>query len=127
MSTDTKHNISSLLKLVAPHPKKGQRLHYPQPPGSADAWLLAAMARQSKQTIVVLTAEPLQAQRLLQEISLVDHDLRVRTLPDWETLPYDGFSPHQDLVSERLRTLYALTQNDVDVLTVPITSAQYRL
>ena len=127
MSTDTKHNIYSHLKLVAPHPKTGQRLHYPQPPGSADAWLLAAMARQSKQTIVVLTAEPLQAQRLLQEISLVDHDLRVRTLPDWETLPYDGFSPHQDLVSERLRTLYALTQNDVDVLTVPITTAQYRL
>ena len=127
MSVDTKLAPLSSIKFEAPRPKSGQRLAYPQPPGSADAWLLAALARQSQQTIVVLTADPLQAQRLLQEINLIDTELRVRNLPDWETLPYDGFSPHQDLVSERLRTLYALTQNEVDVLTVPITTAQYRL
>lgn len=127
MSVDTPLPLHSALRCVAPIPKLGQRLFYPTPAGSGDAWLLAALARQSNQTIVVLTADPLQAQRLLQEIHLVDPGLRVRSLPDWETLPYDGFSPHQDLVSERLRTLYALSQNEVDVLTVPITTAQYRL
>lgn len=74
-----------------------------------------------------MTALPLQAQRLAQEISLVEPDLRVRMLPDWETLPYDSFSPHQDLVSERLRTLHALMHAEVDVLTVPVTTVQYRL
>src|SRR3546814_6749702 len=54
-------------------------------------------------------------------------DLRVRQLPDWETLPYDSFSPHQDLISERLRTLHALMQESVDILTVPVTTALYRL
>src|SRR5699024_9373578 len=42
-------------------------------------------------------------------------------------LPYDGFSPHQDLVSERLRTLHALMQQKANVLTVPVTTALYRL
>ncbi|MDY0273790.1 MAG: transcription-repair coupling factor, partial [Advenella sp.] len=48
-------------------------------------------------------------------------------LPDWETLPYDGFSPHQDLISERLKTLHALMLEEVDILTVPVTTALYRL
>src|SRR5690606_12463344 len=72
-------------------------------------------------------ADPLTAQRLADEVLLFAPDLRVRQLPDWETLPYDSFSPHQDLISERLRTLHALMQEQVDILTVPITTALYRL
>jgi transcription-repair coupling factor (superfamily II helicase) len=53
--------------------------------------------------------------------------LRVRLLPDWETLPYDSFSPHHDLVSERLATLYAVMRGDCDVLLVPASTAVYRL
>lgn len=110
--------------------KPGQRLAHPTPPGSGDAWLLAQLAQQTQQAnepMVILTAAPQQAQRLASEISLIAPNLRVRMLPDWETLPYDAFSPHEDLVSERLRTLHALTQGEVDVLTVPITTAQYRV
>ena len=54
----------------------------------------------------------------------------MRPLPDWETLPYDTLSPHQDLVSERLETLYRLSQpdaGDIDVLVVPATTALHRL
>ena len=51
----------------------------------------------------------------------------MRQLPDWETLPYDAFSPHQDLISERLHTLHSLMMKTVDVLTVPVTTALYRL
>ncbi|MDE2586219.1 MAG: transcription-repair coupling factor, partial [Betaproteobacteria bacterium] len=50
-----------------------------------------------------------------------------RLLPDWETLPYDNFSPHHDLVSERLATLYAVTRGECDVLLVPASTAVYRL
>ncbi len=48
-------------------------------------------------------------------------------LPDWETLPYDSFSPHQDLVSERLATLYQISHEACDVIVVPVTTALYRL
>src|SRR5690606_30380659 len=61
------------------------------------------------------------------EIPQFAPDLRVRQLPDWETLPYDAFSPHQDLVSQRLHTLHALMQRTVDVLLVPVTTALCRL
>ncbi len=107
--------------------KPGQRHVQALPPGSGDAWLLADLARAASQTIVVLCADPLAAQRLADEVLLFAPDLRVRQLPDWETLPYDGFSPHQDLISERLRTLHALMQEQVDILTVPVTTALYRL
>ena len=107
--------------------KPGLRHAQPRPPGSGDAWLLADLAARAGRPVVVLTADPQEAQRLADEIRLFAPALRVRQLPDWETLPYDSFSPHQDLVSERLQTLHALMSQGVDVLTVPVTTALYRL
>ncbi|ARP85853.1 transcription-repair coupling factor [Bordetella genomosp. 9] len=107
--------------------KPGSRYTQPRPPGSGDAWLLADLARRAGRPLLVLTADPLEAQRLTDEIHLFAPDLRVRQLPDWETLPYDAFSPHHDLISERLKTLDALMRRSVDVLTVPVTTALYRL
>src|ERR1700682_871466 len=69
--------------------------------GSADALALGRLAAQEK-PLVVLTASAQDAQRLVEEIAWFSPALRVCLLPDWETLPYDQFSPHQDLVSERL-------------------------
>lgn len=58
-------------------------------------------------------------------------ELRTALFPDWETLPYDTFSPHQDLISERLATLWRIRQCDhesgADVVLVPATTALYRL
>ncbi|HEY0294859.1 MAG TPA: transcription-repair coupling factor [Bordetella sp.] len=107
--------------------KPGARYARPRPPGSADGWLLATLAQQARRPLVVFTADPLEAQRLAEEIPLYAPGLRVRQLPDWETLPYDAFSPHQDLISERLRTLNALIRREVDLLTIPVTTALYRL
>jgi len=107
--------------------KPGARYAHPRPPGSGDAWLLADLALQAGRPLVILTADPLEAQRLAEEIRLFAPSLRVRQLPDWETLPYDAFSPHHDLISQRLQTLDALMHRAVDVLTVPITTALYRL
>src|SRR5690606_15875135 len=97
------------------------------PPGSGDSWWLADLVHQASGPLVVLCADPLTAQRLAEEIRLFTPRLRVRQLPDWETLPYDNFSPHQDLISERLQTLHALMQESVDILSVPVTTALYRL
>ncbi|NYT85483.1 transcription-repair coupling factor [Pollutimonas harenae] len=128
MNTETAPSLTiPTTKAVLAALKPGHRHVQALPPGSGDAWWLADLARASGKTVVALCADPLAAQRLADEVLLFAPDLRVRQLPDWETLPYDGFSPHQDLISERLRTLHALMQEQVDVLTVPVTTALYRL
>lgn len=113
-------------------PKVGEKLQFPSFAGSADALTIAhaaseAMRASRPRMLAVLTANATDAQRLLQEIPCFAEALRIRLLPDWETLPYDSFSPHHDLVSERLATLYAVMRGDCDVLLVPAATAVYRL
>ena len=94
--------------------------------GSSDALALAhASARTSP--VVAVCAAALDAQRLREEVAWFAPQLRVCLLPDWETLPYDSFSPHHDLVSERLATLYRIQQRDFDLAIVPATTALCRL
>ncbi len=106
--------------------KPGQRLDLPALAGSSDALAIARLAGGGKM-LVVVTANPLDAQRLSDEIAWLAPDLRTHLLPDWETLPYDSFSPHQDLISERLSTLYAITRGEADIALVPASTALYRL
>jgi len=106
-------------------PAAGSRVRTPPLHGSADALQLATIARAGR-PLAVFTVTAADAQRLLEEIPFFDRGLRVHLLPDWETLPYDPLSPHQDLVSGRLATLYQLMQRDFDVMIVPVTTALYR-
>lgn len=113
--------------------KPGNRHALPKPAGSADALLLAELAQSRSPATsgrgpwVVVTGDPADAQRLLAEIQWFAPGLRCGVLPDWETLPYDAFSPHQDLVSERLATLWTLHHAALDVVLVPATTALQRL
>ena len=102
------------------------RPHYSHLLGSSDALALAQYATKHA-PLVVIAANALEAQRLVEEIPFFDPKLRVHLLPDWETLPYDHFSPHQDLISERLATLHHIRSNASDVVIVPITTALYPL
>jgi transcription-repair coupling factor (superfamily II helicase) len=77
--------------------------------------------------MVIFCAQAQEAQRLLEEIPAFAPQLKTRLLPDWEILPYDHFSPHQDLVSERLATLYELLNGSCDIVLVPVTTALQRL
>jgi transcription-repair coupling factor (superfamily II helicase) len=106
-------------------PDNDRRQSLPPLAGSADALALARLAGQGR-PLAVITANPLDAQRLREEVSWFDPALRVYLLPDWETLPYDSFSPHQDLVSERLATLYGISRGECDIALVPATTALYR-
>ncbi|MGE5651457.1 MAG: transcription-repair coupling factor, partial [Bacillota bacterium] len=113
-------------------PKPGNRFALPAVHGSADAFALAQGAielKAHKRMLAVVVANATDAQRLLDEIPWFggSADLRCHLLPDWETLPYDAFSPHQDLVSERLATLYEVQNGQCDVLLVPATTALLRM
>ncbi|MFZ9286522.1 MAG: CarD family transcriptional regulator, partial [Burkholderiaceae bacterium] len=121
----------------------GRRHTVPRPPGGADALWLARLAEREcaeGRIVAIVTADAADAQRLMDELPLFAPALRCVMFPDWETLPYDTFSPHQDLISERLATLWRLhrasqgnardtTRPDdgVDVVLVPATTALYRV
>jgi transcription-repair coupling factor (superfamily II helicase) len=112
----------------------GRRYTLPRPAGSADSLLLAQLATREKaagRLTAIVTADATDAQRLIDEMAFFAPDLRCALFPDWETLPYDTFSPHQDLISERLATLWRIQQRDkdtgADVVFVPATTALYRL
>ena len=113
-----------------PAPRAGQRFTFSGLIGSADAALIAQSAlryRGNFSVMVVFCAHAQDAQRLLEEIPAFAPQLKTRLLPDWEILPYDHFSPHQDLVSERLATLYELLNGSCDIVLVPVTTALQRL
>ncbi len=118
----------------------GKRFTLPRPPSSSDALLLAQLGQREKaagKPMTVITSDAADAQRLIDEIAFFAPDLRCALFPDWETLPYDTFSPHQDLISERLAALWRIlnrgSQRDksgdggADVIIVPATTALYRL
>ena len=113
-------------------PKPGHRFALPAVHGSADAYALAQAAaslKAERRMLAVVVANATDAQRLLAEIPWFGGEpaLRCHLLPDWETLPYDAFSPHQDLVSERLATLHEVQNGQCDVLIVPATTALLRM
>jgi transcription-repair coupling factor (superfamily II helicase) len=107
-------------------PPPGERIRSPLLHGSSDALLLAGLARAGR-PLAVFTATAQDAQRLLEEIPFFHPGARIHLFPDWETLPYDQLSPHLDLVSARLATLYTLMQRSFDALIVPVTTALQRL
>ncbi|MFP5407631.1 MAG: transcription-repair coupling factor, partial [Gammaproteobacteria bacterium] len=112
-------------------PKPGQRFALPALYGSADAYALSVAAlalKKDKRMLTVVVANASDGQRLLDEIPWFASDqLACHLLPDWETLPYDAFSPHQDLVSDRLATLHEIQNGHCDVLIVPATTALVRM
>jgi transcription-repair coupling factor (superfamily II helicase) len=112
----------------------GKRFTLPRPISSADSLLLAEFATREKaagRITAIVTADATDAQRIVDEMAFFAPSLQTVMFPDWETLPYDTFSPHQDLISERLATLWRISQRDpkdaADVVLIPATTALYRL
>jgi transcription-repair coupling factor (superfamily II helicase) len=111
-------------------PKKIDQIAYAgQLYGSAAGLLLANAAKEHDGTLLIVTADSQSAQRLELEMAFyLGQDKRqILHFPDWETLPYDSFSPHQDIVSERLETLYQLPQFKQGILIVPVSTLVQRI
>ena len=123
--------MSAPLKvMLLPELVANKRFTLNKPPGSADALLISALVERELERgrrLAIFTADAFDAQRLLDELAFFSPAARCVLFPDWETLPYDTFSPHQDLISERLATLWRISQGDADVILLPATTALYRL
>ena len=103
-------------------PRPQERLQLATPHGSADALLLAHYATQAE-PLVILADSAQAALRLKEEIAFFLPQKTIVLLPDWETLPYDHFSPHHDLISERLASLWQIRQGEAQVVIVPVQTA----
>ncbi|HDZ57556.1 MAG TPA: transcription-repair coupling factor [Pseudomonas xinjiangensis] len=95
--------------------------------GAARALAIAEAASAHAGLSLVVTRDMAMADRLERELHFFAPHLPVLTFPDWETLPYDRFSPHQDIISQRLKTLYQLPQVDQGILVVPMTTLLHRI
>ncbi|MCU7834040.1 MAG: transcription-repair coupling factor [gamma proteobacterium symbiont of Taylorina sp.] len=115
--------------------KPGMRSYWGRLYGSAFSLSVSNLAQQSGQFIILITSDMPAAQKLRYELSFFLADsyltdgstLEILTLPDWETLAYDQFSPHQDIISERLATLYHLPRLKQGILIVPLNTLMHRL
>ncbi len=107
----------------------GRRLRWGRLYGAGPGLALARAAASHHGPLLVVTPDPASAQRLEYALQffLAGSDLPLLHFPDWETLPYDVFSPHQDIVSERLATLYRLPGAARGILVVPVQTLMHRL
>ena len=108
-------------------PAAAGKQHWGNLPGAAQALAIAEAASAARRFTLLLTADSQSAERLQEELSFFAPELPVLHFPDWETLPYDQFSPHQDIISQRIATLYRLPEIKHGVLVVPIATALHRL
>ncbi|MDP1697613.1 MAG: transcription-repair coupling factor [Xanthomonadaceae bacterium] len=120
-------NTHSLLS--PPLPRAGQQRAWWQQPASASAQALALIgaAQQHSGLLLVVVRDTHGAHTLEQDLRVFAGDLPVLHFPDWETLPYDQFSPHPDIISQRIAALYRLPSVARGVLVVPASTLMQRL
>lgn len=106
--------------------KAGDQRQLGELTGAACATLVAEMAERHGGPVVLIAPDMQNALRLNDEIRQFT-DSMVAGLADWETLPYDSFSPHQDIISSRLATLYQLPTMERGVLIVPVSTLMQRV
>ena len=130
-SSNSSGTLGPILSENLSRVKAGDRLRLSVPLQTSDAAALAQAAldaRSRGERVLVICADPADVHRLALEMPWFEPELDVRPLPDWETLPYDVLSPQEELVSERLETLYRLTSSGgADVLLSSAVTAAQRL
>lgn len=114
-----------------PLPEKlGMHLTFGQLPGASMSLALYTTAKQADSLLLIITSEVSQANQLQREINFFKQDEDVWPIlifPDWETLPYDHFSPHADIISERMTILQQLPNLKKGILLVSATTLMHHL
>ena len=96
--------------------------------GCGDALALAQAINDEKRLFVVVTDDTQTALRLEQELAFfLQNTQPILQFPDWETLPYDVFSPLPEIISERLKTLASLSQTKRGVVILSLATLMHRL
>ncbi|MDO6594925.1 transcription-repair coupling factor [Neptuniibacter sp. 1_MG-2023] len=117
-----------MLQLKYPLPSgPGDRKHIGQVLGAAAGYLITDAAERYEGVTLVITNDTNQANRLYNEVCFFKKNKQeILSFPDWETLPYDTFSPHQDIISERISTLNRLPSLKQGILIIPLSTLMHR-
>jgi len=118
-----------LIELLPLPTSNSQNQTWAQCLGAGGALAIAEAAESSPHPLLVLVESTDAALTLKAELQffLANSDLRVHMLPDWEILPYDSFSAHPDITSERVQTLNAISTIEQGIILVPIITLLHRL
>lgn len=106
--------------------KQGDTRQLGQLTGAACALECAEIIKRHSGLVVLVTRDMQNALRLQDEIRQFC-DYPVETLSDWETLPYDSFSPHQEIISNRLSTLYRIPSLLKGILILPVNTLMQKV
>ena len=107
---------------------KDQTLFWSGLKGCGDSLALASAISNHNGLFVIVTQDTQTALRLEHELAFfLQNEFPILHFPDWETLPYDIFSPLPDIISERLKTLALLPQTKRGALVVSVTTLMQRL
>ena len=110
--------------------RAAERLAIAPLPGALPSLLIAQLAAAHERLILVVTIDSDEAMRIEAELRFLlaaQPQVPVLTFPDRETLPYDNFSPHQEIISQRLSLLYQLPQIRRGVLVIALPTLMQRL
>jgi transcription-repair coupling factor (superfamily II helicase) len=119
------HTVMSAVELPS---KPGERQHWTNLPGAAETHAIASAAKDRDGMTLVIAANTQAAEQLASELQFFIGDKQtILHLPDWETLIYDSFSPHQDIISERLDVLNQLAIMEKGIVVIPATTLVQRL
>lgn len=121
--------VASPLQPILPK-KSGERQFWSELYGLGASLAIYSSAQQYEGPIVVVTPDMQTATNLEYELNFFaskNKQLPILTFPDWEILPYDTFSPHQDIISQRLLTLYKLPSLQKGIVIVPINTLMHQL
>ena len=105
------------------------KVRWGQLSGASAALAISRLAEQASQPLLVVTPDNLSAQQLNDDIHFFRQtdSYPVLNFPNWETLPYDRFSPHEDIISERLKTLIELPELRRGIIIVACSSLMQRV
>ena len=127
-SATADNGVISLFAPVLPSPDSSETLHWGRLYGSSSSLVISEAAKRYPGPLVVITTDMHSTETLERELQFFsDGDaLPILTFPDRETLPYDVFSPHQDITSQRLGTLNRLSKFNRGILLVPVSTLMHR-
>lgn len=120
--------MTSLLSARTLPDRRGGLVRWGGLTGASRALAVAEAAADADGAVLCVTASAKDAEAFERELAFFgEGGPPLMHFPDWETLPYDSFSPHQDIVSERLATLAALPRLERGIVVVPAATLLQRL
>ena len=121
--------IMQVLGLAHKYPRSSETF-LEKLPGCGNALLISEILTSASKPALIICSGIQEAQQLQDELSFFmgnDFSGEIHFFPDWETLPYDAFSPHEDIVADRIKLLASMNHNKNDIFIMTISTLMQRL